>query len=846
MELTLFGRKFKISVFSLVIFAFFLLVSLVSLHVVRERILENSRIMGQEIAARFATRETGKIKGQEILLRSVASNMGRLLELKPSWSDEEIRQAMQHFTEYMEKTTDTGSFDLSSVIDGRFIVSRRDAPDDYSVRHKNNSNLRDLKPRWYQAALDRNGDVAYTNLYERGASRARVLTMAVAMGHNEDVLAIHLYPQQINTIFEDNRLPRDSYYYLCDPNGMIMFAVSGRDMSIEEQQPYVDHILKQIYDKTRKDKSYIIDYEGNKRGLYYTISDKGWISLVTIPYDYIIGDYQNLMNWFLLMLVLFLIIVVMLALRENVLNKEIGSVNQVVQVMSKSFLAVYRIDFISGSYQLMKADKVDFAPQPTGNYRDLLKKILTYVEPEAVAEFAATFSLENIRALAARNITDYGGEFRQRFGRQYKWVNVRLLRDDLLKKSEAILFFREVEGEKQKELERMELTERALRAAKETSQSRNMFFSAMSHDMRAPLNGIIGMAELAEIHKDESLQVSSYLRKIKASGQQLLTLINDILEMARLDNGKVEHLQEAFSLRHASEDIAGVFAGQAELEDKFFYPQINLEDELVIGDLCSLNQILNNVLSNALKYTQPKGSITFTVRRENLHEEKHDHYTFIVQDTGCGMSDKFLEKIFTPFERDSRFGVPDVVGTGLGMAIVKSLVDRLDGTIHISSKVDKGTCVIISLPFARGEKNESVKVREPELKDFAGSTVLVAEDNDINMEIITELLEMNGLKVIAAKNGSEAVALFEASEEGAVDLIIMDMEMPELNGCEAAKAIRGLGRGDSVKVPILALTGNTDINALDAARQAGMDNYLLKPVSMKLLAKKMSEYVQKK
>ena len=565
--------------------------------------------------------------------------------------------------------------------------------------------------------------------------------------------------------------------------------------------------------------------------------------MVTIPYDFLLGDYQNLLQWFILILGIFALMVVSLGTREHLLNKQVENINDVVQVMSKSFLAVFRVNLRTGRYTIVKAEHMGFEPAADGSYEELLNQLVPLVEPEAATEFAETFSWEHIKDLVKRRIYDFGGEFRQRFGKEYKWVNVRLVWDELLGSDEAIFFFREVDAEKLKELEHMQLTERALKVARENTKSRNMFFSAMSHDMRAPLNGIIGMAELAELHKDDKNLVSDYIQKIKSSGKQMLTLINDILEMARLDNGKVEHLQETFDMTAVAREIGDVFGAQAELEQKYFTQELKLEPVNVNGDLQGLHQILNNVLSNAIKYTPAGGKISFMVRREQ-DKNNRANFSFIVQDTGCGMSEKFLEKIYTPFERDSRFGVPKVTGTGLGMAIVKSLVERLDGTIHISSKVDEGTCVIISLPFMLAPEQPKPHVKDaPKLKDFAGCTVLVADDNDISMEIITELLTMNGLKVVAAANGREAVERFAASQEGSVQLVLMDVQMPELDGCEATRQIRQLARGDAASVPILALTGNSSSDDVEAAMQAGMNDYMVKPVKMKLLAKMMSEYI---
>ena len=829
MVIKLLNKKLKISLFSVAVFIFFLVVAMGSLHVMREKILENSHIMGQEIAARFATRETARIKSQEMLLRSVAQSMGSMLRLKSNWTDQEIEQALSRFTEYMENNSEVGRFDMCAVIDGRLICSRPDR----GIHGLN-------KVKWYQAALARKGDVAYTNLYQVEPKQGYVLTMAVRLGHGDDVLAMNLYPEQLNALLADNRLPRQSYYYLCDPNGNIMFAISDRNLSIEKQQPYVDQIfseLRQGYD------DYIIDLEGNKRGVYYTVSDKGWISVVTIPYEFLLGDYQNLLQWFVLTLAFFALLLVLLGTREHMLNKQVQNINDVVQVMSKSFLAVFRVNLRTGRYSMVKAENMGFEPAAEGSYSELVSQFVPLVERDAAAEFSETFSLDNIRDLVKRQIYDFGGEFRQRFGKDYKWVNVRLVWDELLGSDEAIFFFREVDAEKLKELEHMQLTERALKVARENAKSRNMFFSAMSHDMRAPLNGIIGMAELAELHKEDKNLVFDYIQKIKASGKQLLTLINDILEMARLDNGKVEHLQETFDMTQVVREIGEMFSAQAELEQKFFSLQLGLEPVNVSGDLQGLHQILNNVLSNALKYTPKGGKISFMVRREQ-DKNNRAFFSFIVQDTGCGMTDKFLEKIYTPFERDSRFGVPKVTGTGLGMAIVKSLVERLEGTIHISSKVDEGTCVLISLPFMLVPEQPKPHTKDaPKLKDFAGSKVLVADDNDISMEIITELLTMNGLKVLPAANGREAVEQFANAPEGSVQMVLLDVQMPELDGCEAARQIRQLPRRDAASVPILALTGNSSSEDVEAAMQAGMNDYMVKPVKMKLLAKMMSEYI---
>ncbi len=843
MEFNILQRKVKISTFSIIVLAFFIIFSIVSLQVVREKILENSRVMGQETAAHFTEKENAKIKTEEMLLRSVAQNMQHLMEDKDTWTDQELERAMNHFTEYMKSSVEVTRFDMNAVINGHLI-----GPD--ATRFKNLSEV-----KWYNLALANNGEVSYTNLYKQGDANQYVLTMAVRLNDRGDVLAMNIYPEKLSTLMVDNNLPKESYYYLCDPNGKIMFAISDRDMSIEAQQPYVDHILSELrISGNDKDIPFIKDLEGNKRGVYFSVSDRGWMSIVTIPYDYLLGDYQDLLQWFVLTLGFFGVLALIFGVRERELNRRVEDVNDIIQVMSKSFLAVFRVNLATGRYVMYRADVLeDETPLDHGDYNELMDHLVERVEPDAADEFAETFNLENIRSLVmVEGINDFGGEFRQLIGEQYKWVQVRLIRDkEYLGKDEAIFFFRNVDAEKLKELEHLELTEQALRVARENTKSRNMFFSAMSHDMRAPLNGIIGMAELAQIHADKPDQVQDYIKKIKASGQQLLSLINDILEMARLDNAKVEHISEIFSVSSVASEISGIYSAQAELEQKFYNEELPQDGQMVSGDLQGLRQVLNNILSNAFKYTPAHGSIDFMVHSEPKPQQNQVNYTFVVKDTGCGMSEEFLQKIFDPFTRDSRFGVPKVVGTGLGMMIVKSMVERMDGQIHISSEVDKGTCVIISIPFhivkqaQRADEEPVENAKEPKLSDFADCTVLVAEDNEINMELLDELLTMNGIEVLQAVTGHEAVDKFEASEPGSIDIILMDMHMPELDGLEATQAIRWLDRDDAKNVPIVALTGASAPEDIKAAKQAGKNDYMVKPVKMQLLAQMFQKWIKK-
>ncbi len=573
-----------------------------------------------------------------------------------------------------------------------------------------------------------------------------------------------------------------------------------------------------------------------------------------LPDEFMVTDYQAMINGLLIIFASITAFGLYMYLRGERMTKAAESMNEVVRVMGNVYYAVYRINYEQGTYIRLKGSEHLGANTPEeGDYEYLLQKMLKYVARDTYDEFAKTFSLENIRKLVSEKIWDFGGDFQGWYGKEYRWVNIRLLCDSQLKTGEIIMCFREVDAEKRIQLEHMQITEDALESIKKTTESKSMFFSSMSHDMRTPLNGIIGLSELAGKHIDDPEKVEEYLQKINNSSKQLLSLINDILDMSKMEYGKLETNDEPFDLRTSIEDYIAPLELQAHKDNKDFIYEYEVEHNLVCGDFPRIGQILNNIISNAIKYTPAQGTIAFSVK-EVVHMGAISKYQFTVADTGFGMTEEFLQKIFVPFERDMRFGARKAMGTGLGMTIVKNLVTQMNGDITISSAVNKGTCVIITLPLnLQGECKKcgelcklgviKPKLADGEAVDFTGHKILVAEDNEINMEIVTELLSMKGIEVIQAWNGREAVEAFEKSAVGEISLILMDMQMPEMDGCEATQAIRGLKRGDAAKVPIIAVTANAFAEDISATTAAGMNAHISKPINFKALEKTMAEFI---
>lgn len=740
-------------------FIFFLLISIASLNMVKNKIWDNSQVMGEAIAIHFADKEAANIKLQEILLRGASGSVKQLLD-SGHYNRQLIERTLNDYTKNMNSAADIGRMEMCAVIDGQ-IISTSPAY----------NNMQPEQLKWYKDALGTPGKIVYTNLYRVSKEDSRVLTMAMALG-GDNVLAVSMHPQRLSDLLVANDLPEHSFYYLCDENGTILYAISDRQKSIEELQPYADLVLREIKNGEHVSKSSVLqDFDGSKRGVYYKQFDNGWTSIITIPYEYLMRDYQGLLYWYIVTLATFLLFGFVMYIREKQITQRMASMNEAVKVLGNSYHGIYRINVNTGEYTILKAtDYVREHASHTGKYADLLKVLLKVVDDEAAGEFAASFSLENIRKLAQNNVRDFGGDFKQHFPDGYKWSNARLHLDNLLKSGDVILCFKEVDAEKRLQLEHMRLTDEALQSMKKSTESRNMFFSSMSHDMRTPLNGIIGLSELAGKHADDPEKIKDYLKKINVSSKQLLALINDILEMSKLENGKLAANDELTDLRGSIEATLDVFKMQAKNEGKSFEASFEIYHNTVCCDFARISQVLNNLLSNAFKYTPVNGKIKFSVRE--IDNQQNTRYQFIVSDTGYGMTEEFLKTVFEPFTRDVRFGAKRIMGTGLGMAIVKSIVDRMEGDIHIESKVGFGTKVTVTLPLVTKEechgscglpRTEKKAASQKAPADLTGSTILVAEDNEINMEITTELLEMSGLKVIQAWNGREAVERFSES-----------------------------------------------------------------------------------
>lgn len=391
--------------------------------------------------------------------------------------------------------------------------------------------------------------------------------------------------------------------------------------------------------------------------------------------------------------------------------------------------------------------------------------------------------------------------------------------------------------------------EMALEEAKKANRVKSDFFSSMSHDIRTPMNAIVGMTTLALANINNTHKMEEYLRKISISSQHLLSLINDILDMSQIEQSKIHLNQQAIRMEELVDHISSIMMSSAENAGLRFDIKVgNFEHGSFIGDALRIKQIIINLLSNAFKFTMEGGVVLFQTEELAARQDNHVRYCFTIQDSGIGMSEEFLSHIFEPFIRSDK--VSKVEGSGLGLSITKGLVELMGGEIRVTSKLQEGTTFEIELEFELAEEekkeNDSGGNSEQMEEDLSGCHFLLVEDNEINSEILGELLQMRGATFTVKTNGMEAVNEMKRVAPGTYDAIFMDIQMPVMNGYDATREIRKLDHPDVKSIIILAMTANAFAEDVQAAMDAGMNGHIAKPVDMKLLYNTISAMLKKK
>lgn len=818
------------------IVAFFAVMSL-GIYLVRDKLLYNANEMGNNLAQSYSSEEETRISIYEMFLTMCSLYTDTSIDNADPV--QAIQQGLAEYTDYMAQVLGADIIDPYAVVNGKIVTANPwEGDEDYDYSQK----------EWYTDALETDGKIVFTDVYVDAITGKRLVTLSVKLHGEGNVLAFDILMDNFHSLKNKIELPEGSAYYLFDKGGHLLYTTGEYDIDDAEVQQYAQQLLAGVRDGSVESHTAAIrGLDGQQQGIYYYEMSNGWTSIVTFSLRQVLYGTSNSTSMYLLsgIFLILLVAVIISILREYAEKRKVKYISDTLQILGDTYYAIYRINFETGTYETIKSSP-DLADPlgKSGEYAHLLHTLSLVVEDGTYAEFKKNFNLDNIRQLVQSHIYEFGGDYQRRFLQGRKWVSIKIVYNKALGLNEVIMCFREIDVKKKKELRQHELLEQALENAKRAANKKTMFFSNMSHDMRTPLNAISGMTKLARQHVQEPAKVEEYLDKIEVSSRQLTALVNDILDMARLEQGGQGTLNcQPMDLVQTVNETADLFREQAQQENRRYEVVVDVQDRIVNADAFRINQVLNNLLSNAFKYSREGDRIHLELRQA-ARRESRGQYQIIVEDTGVGMSKSFLERLFEPFARETVFAPTKATGTGLGMPIVKGLIQQMSGEITVQSKLGEGSRFVVSLPLQIVDA-PAVEEQSPleDLEPFTleGKRMIVAEDNELNMEITTEFLSMMGVDVLQAWNGREAVERFRQEKEGSVDAVLMDMQMPEMDGCAACRAIRALDRPDAATVPIIAVTANAFAEDIAKTTEAGMNAHISKPIDFKLL----SELLQK-
>lgn len=549
-------------------------------------------------------------------------------------------------------------------------------------------------------------------------------------------------------------------------------------------------------------------------------------------------------------------------LQEEKRKKKAQEQANIIGSLSSMFFATYYVNLdkqiLRSVMQLGEVKKV------LGEERDYMTALRLYAEnfvhPEDRADYLYTMSIRNLRQVLGPDQPFVTFAYRKRPEQagadpeEYGWIRATavLAHADVEGRVTDIVYVaQDVTESKRKEMREHRALQAACQAANYANASKSEFLSHMSHDIRTPMNGIIGMTQIAAEHMDDRERVEDCLEKIRSSGTNLLALVNEILDMNEIESGNVDLAADSFRLSDLMKSVTDAILPEVQrrgLELRVACPQIIHEE--VTGDWVRLRQVFLNILGNSVKFTPPGGLLELIVREREVRKYGCCSYEFVFTDNGVGMEKDFIPHIFEPFSREEDSRISRVEGTGLGMTIAQNIVRMMGGNIAVESTSGQGTQVMVTLFLKQqcqaGPEGKPDIVKGEEVSDeiFRGNRVLLVEDNVINQEIAMEIIGATGASVECAPDGRAGLRRFGEMPEGYFDLIFMDIQMPVMNGYEATRAIRKLSRGDALSVPIIALSANAYAEDIAASREAGMNEHMTKPLDVPQLISCMGRWLK--
>lgn len=529
---------------------------------------------------------------------------------------------------------------------------------------------------------------------------------------------------------------------------------------------------------------------------------------------------------------------------EQEVNNQLERQLDIIQALTKIYNSIYYIDMKEDTFFEVGAqvEVVERIIGKEGNAQEKLNAMCKYIIADEYAEDMKQFA--DLSTLNERlRYKDWTTcQFRGQSGGWAEGFFIAARRDEKGNCEKVVWATRDIAELKQREIQQQEALTEAKEKAQAANDAKTAFLFNMSHDIRTPMNAIMGFTDLLEKHQDEPEKRADYLRKIQDSSTVLLSIINNVLEMARIEKGTIELEETAWSIEQFNDSLYSVFEEMMVQKGIQFTCHIEVTHQYVYCDTIKLREVFLNILSNAYKYTESGGSVSMEIRELPCEREGYALYETKISDTGIGMSEEFVPHLFEEFAREKSTTDAKIEGTGLGMSIVKHLLSFMEGTISVKSELGKGTVFTVVIPHRITEKSALPNLAKDNLnlKQFKEKRILLAEDNELNAEIAITILEESGFIVEWAEDGRTCVDMLKEKSPGYYDVILMDIQMPNMNGYEASRCIRELSDEKLAKIPIIAMTANAFEEDKKEAFRAGMNAHLAKPIVVKELMKELS------
>ncbi len=834
---------------NIAVLVMFVMVMLIGTTIMRRELIENAREMNVLMVSNYADNEENIIGTYE-----------KLLNLSEVYVDGRIRKGdsaediQVGFNKYFNSFYGLYAGDVIRahvIIDGADISKEADE----IVEVENTE--------WYNEVLDGDSGLYISPAYTTENTDKPVVTFARKNADTKSIIMFDVLFDEYHKGKDKLDLSENAAYYLCDQNGVVIYYETQVYDNYDDMLAFAKRMMNNISENM--DRGYVdsyMDAKGHKRSAYMQRMSNDWIILYTIPQDNVIGGVKSFYYVIGCVFVLGVAIIIYLGIKDykrenkNIQlmkeNKKMAYTAEIYQkAMNSAALScreIVYIDLKKGRYQLIYPEVVGNRKKE-GDYQSGLERIFKagIIESDDNEEKKRILNLQNVKKeLENNDYIEFRCKHRDNNGEKETCVlTISVAERERNKVVSATVTIRSIENMiRQEEIQRELLTIAAQRA-EAANHAKSDFLSNMSHDIRTPMNAIMGMTEIATLNIDDKERVADALKKITLSGKHLLSLINSVLDMSKIESGKINLEEEKFKVTDCIDELVALF--QEQLVQKKLSLKVDttgIKHNCVIGDVQRLQRIFVNILGNAVKFTPENGTIKFSASERRCKLKDRYFYSFVFEDNGIGMEPEFAEKIFEPFTRAQDTRITKIEGSGLGMSIAVNVAKLMGGDIKVESKPGKGSkftvTVFLKTDMATQEELgfncEQIVVDESE-RNFAndaykGKRVLLVEDNELNIEVASEILQMMGIDVETAYNGEQAVDIVTKKSENYYDLIFMDVQMPVMNGYEATKKIRASKRSDLKAIPIIAMTADAFLDDVKKSRSAGMNEHIAKPIDI--------------